>query len=216
MSVMNSLNAEKQQQILQMLSSLGMSREAVVDQLIQRVLEIKTFSRPSQEARILGEWGEVRALPALREALSRTDRIITHYIKKPSRDYNYEWDEDEWEDINPAYEIIEEAITRLEKISRSHDNAQMNGGIDIKDIGVLKTSAGERIRFNDDAIKEILYNGFNGFTPVFIRMTPIASPLMIFGLNPDGQPFDKLGVRPAAGEGAANVPAGKELEMVEI
>ena len=61
-------------------------------------------------------------------------------------------------------------------------DAAMNGGIDIQNIDVSKTGTA-RIRFNDDALKQVLSRGFNGFTPVFIKMTPVESPLMALGVK---------------------------------
>ncbi|MFH0754132.1 MAG: hypothetical protein V2A70_06165 [Candidatus Omnitrophota bacterium] len=61
------------------------------------------------------------------------------------------------------------------------DNAQY-GGIDIKNIDVNKTGT-SKIQFNEEAVREVLKNGFNGFTPVIINITPIASPLVAMGIT---------------------------------
>ena len=98
--------------------------------------------------------------------------------------------------LEPAHALNSDALAR-------------NGGIDIQDIGVEKKSAGARIQFNDAAMKAILEGGFDGFTPVFIQMTPIESPLMIFGMNTADVP-------PGPSASADERPAGKEHERVEI
>mgnify|MGYP001767428314 CR=1 FL=1 len=54
------------------------------------------------------------------------------------------------------------------------------GGIDIQNIDVNKTG-NAKIKFNDDVLRPVLTGGFDGFTPVFLRMTPVDNPLMIFG-----------------------------------
>jgi VIT1/CCC1 family predicted Fe2+/Mn2+ transporter len=69
---------------------------------------------------------------------------------------------------------------------RWETDAAMNGGININNIGVEKKSIGGKIQFNDAAMKAIFDSGFNGFTPVFIRMTPVESPLMILGVADQG------------------------------
>ena len=65
-------------------------------------------------------------------------------------------------------------------MKNSSDSAE-NGGIDIQNIDVNK-SGNAKIKFNDDALKQILSGGFDGFTPVFIKMTPVENPLMILGV----------------------------------
>jgi hypothetical protein len=63
------------------------------------------------------------------------------------------------------------------------DKAMKNlGGIDIQNIDVNKTG-NAKIQFNDDALKQVLSGGFDGFTPVFIKMTPVENPLMILGVG---------------------------------
>jgi hypothetical protein len=53
------------------------------------------------------------------------------------------------------------------------------GGIDIKKINIDKTGS-TRIKLNDDAIRNVLQNGFNGFRPMILNVTPIQSPLIMF------------------------------------
>jgi hypothetical protein len=67
-------------------------------------------------------------------------------------------------------------------------DAAMNGGIDIKNIDVTGKNRSVPTRFNDAALRDMLDNGFNGFTPVVISVTPIVSPLPLLGLNEVTQP----------------------------
>ncbi|MBF0330727.1 MAG: YvcK family protein [Candidatus Omnitrophica bacterium] len=62
-------------------------------------------------------------------------------------------------------------------------DANIDGGIDIKNIDVKKTG-NVRIQFNDQAVRDVLANGFNGFTPVILNITPMKDPLMALGIVP--------------------------------
>jgi hypothetical protein len=55
------------------------------------------------------------------------------------------------------------------------------GGIDIQNIDVSHKNGSSKIKFNDQALRDVLEHGFNGFTPVIIKITPIQSPLMLLG-----------------------------------
>ncbi|MBF0330722.1 MAG: ankyrin repeat domain-containing protein [Candidatus Omnitrophica bacterium] len=66
--------------------------------------------------------------------------------------------------------------------NKASDKAQ-TGGIDIKNIDVKKTG-NARIQFDDQAVREVLVNGFNGFTPVILNITPMKDPLMALGIMP--------------------------------
>ncbi len=59
----------------------------------------------------------------------------------------------------------------------------MNGGIDIQNIDLTHKNGSASIQFNDDAIRAVLKDSFNGFTPVIINITPVESPLMFLGEN---------------------------------
>ncbi|MBF0595426.1 MAG: hypothetical protein HQL22_10745 [Candidatus Omnitrophica bacterium] len=62
------------------------------------------------------------------------------------------------------------------------------GGVDIQNIDVVHKNGSAKIKFNDQVVRDVLKNGFNGFTPVVINMTPIESPLMIMGASqPEAQ-----------------------------
>jgi hypothetical protein len=65
------------------------------------------------------------------------------------------------------------------------DNASVpvQGGIDIQNIDVQRKAEGAGIKFNDDAVRAVIQNGFNGFTPVIINMTPIENPLAVMGIK---------------------------------
>lgn len=87
-----------------------------------------------------------------------------------------------------ATRIIKEA--HWEKVSRDAamlpitQQEQNNlGGIDIQNIDVAHKNGSARIQFNDQAVRNALKNGFNGFTPVIINITPVQSPLMILGVS---------------------------------
>ncbi|MBF0330731.1 MAG: hypothetical protein HQL17_02250 [Candidatus Omnitrophica bacterium] len=56
-----------------------------------------------------------------------------------------------------------------------------NGGIDIRNIDVNKAGSA-RIQFNDQAVRDVLVHGFNGFTPVIIKITPAIDPLAALGI----------------------------------
>ncbi len=58
-----------------------------------------------------------------------------------------------------------------------------NGGIDIRAIDVNKAGAA-KIKFDNAALQEAFSGGFDGFTPVFIKMTPVNDPLMVLGVVP--------------------------------
>ncbi|MBF0620012.1 MAG: hypothetical protein HQL19_07585, partial [Candidatus Omnitrophica bacterium] len=83
--------------------------------------------------------------------------------------------------------VSEEYVVEIEppegywQLKNATDSSQLlNGGIDINNIGVEKKSDGGKIQFNDAAMKAIFNGKFEGFTPVFIRMTPVESPLAVF------------------------------------
>ena len=67
---------------------------------------------------------------------------------------------------------------------RAIDSAQ-NGGIDIQNIDVVHKNGSAKIQFNDQAVRDVLKGGFNGFTPIIINITPIQSPLMVLGEQND-------------------------------
>ncbi|MFH0754130.1 MAG: histidine phosphatase family protein [Candidatus Omnitrophota bacterium] len=77
-----------------------------------------------------------------------------------------------------------DAYTDIEKILDGTyiiDRAQ-NGGIDIQNINVSKTGT-VKIEFNDDAVRDVIKNGFNGFTPVIINIAPIKALSTVLGLE---------------------------------
>ncbi|MBF0595650.1 MAG: radical SAM protein [Candidatus Omnitrophica bacterium] len=86
-----------------------------------------------------------------------------------------------------------EAIKRVYRAGRKIvDHGQLSlsgdpmvretGGIDIQNIDVAHKNGSAKIRFNEDALRAVLQDGFNGFTPVIINITPVESPLMILGV----------------------------------
>lgn len=81
-----------------------------------------------------------------------------------------------------AVELVQEIVKDAMSISQnpSEDAAQNAsradvGGIDIQNIDVMRKDGGARIRFNDNAVRGILGKGFQGFTPVILKVTPIVS-----------------------------------------
>ncbi len=81
----------------------------------------------------------------------------------------------------PIYNVLPSIqVSRGEKLQ---DFGQVvDGGIDIQNIDVNKTG-NAKIKFDDDALKQVLSGGFDGFMPVFIKMTPLDSPLRALGVN---------------------------------
>ena len=66
--------------------------------------------------------------------------------------------------------------------------SNVDGGINIRNIDMARKHGSAKIQFNDQAVRDVLKNGFNGFTPVIINMTPLGSPLMIMGASqPEAQ-----------------------------
>lgn len=61
-----------------------------------------------------------------------------------------------------------------------------NGGIEIQDINVTSKSSSTRIKFNDQAVRDVLKDGFNGFKPVIVNIKPVQSFSMILGENEAG------------------------------
>ena len=59
------------------------------------------------------------------------------------------------------------------------DAAAVNGGIDIQSIAVTRQAGEKASRFNDEAIRGIITDTFNGITPVFIRISPLDNVLTI-------------------------------------
>ena len=55
----------------------------------------------------------------------------------------------------------------------------LNGGIDIKNIGVTRKDDVARITFDEAAVRQVLEGGFNGFTPVIIGIEPLPSPVVV-------------------------------------
>jgi ADP-ribose pyrophosphatase YjhB (NUDIX family) len=85
--------------------------------------------------------------------------------------------------INDAYLVPFKKDGAKDGAKDGQDDNAMNGGIDIQNVDILHRDGSTRIKFNDQAVRAILENGFNGFTPVIINITPVQSPLMILGVN---------------------------------
>ena len=76
------------------------------------------------------------------------------------------------------------AVEEQANTSQDTRDASMNGGIDIQNIDVNKTGKA-RIQFDDAVLRQAFSAGFDGFTPVFINMTPVANPMIILGAAND-------------------------------
>ena len=88
--------------------------------------------------------------------------------------------------LDMGLSVVDASRDDLQQISSAlseQADPAMNGGIDIKNIDVNKTGHG-RIKFNDATLQQIFNGGFDGFTPVFIKMTPVNDPLMLLGVAP--------------------------------
>ncbi|NTV29379.1 MAG: hypothetical protein HGA80_04780 [Candidatus Omnitrophica bacterium] len=93
----------------------------------------------------------------------------------------------------------EAAIKDLESLGFiSYDSASIHkdlinknlGGVDVKDIPISHKDGSARVRFNEEALRNVIEQGFNGFTPVIINITPFQSPLLLLGVN-EPQPKDE-------------------------
>ncbi|MBF0122176.1 MAG: 4-alpha-glucanotransferase [Candidatus Omnitrophica bacterium] len=79
--------------------------------------------------------------------------------------------------------------SKREYLSSGQEKAQAidtsTGGIDIQNINVTqsRSSDGEKIKFDSSALRELIQDGFNGFTPVIINITPIQNPSIFLGVK---------------------------------
>lgn len=101
----------------------------------------------------------------------------------------------------PAYESAFDRLAKAlnEEEANNKDGKNLSdqaqqGGIDIQNIDVVHKGSA-KIKFNDQAIRDVLKNGFNGFTPVIINITPVASPLPLLGLNASDVPTGTAAAR---------------------
>ena len=67
------------------------------------------------------------------------------------------------------------------------DNAQLNGGIDLNQINVLRNGKTVNVQFDPAQLNALEQGGFEGFTPVIINITHISSPFQLLGINPPKQ-----------------------------
>ncbi len=67
-------------------------------------------------------------------------------------------------------------ISQLERV----DQAQ-TGGVDIKDIYIIRKVDGVKLRFNDQVVRDVLKDNFSGFTPVIMNITPVLKPSTLLG-----------------------------------
>jgi hypothetical protein len=76
----------------------------------------------------------------------------------------------------------------LETASNREDKAMLqarheNGGIDLNQIDVSRTGRTIDVKFDPAELNTLLQGGFQGFTPVIIKITPIQNPLSLLGIN---------------------------------
>lgn len=76
---------------------------------------------------------------------------------------------------------------------RKPDPAQLNGGIDLNQINVLRNGKKVLVHFDPAQINQLQQDGFEGFTPVITGFQYIKSP------------FPLLGVKTVLPEGSAKV-----------
>lgn len=84
-------------------------------------------------------------------------------------------------------EAISAAVLRLDKaqndvVKQSAPDGQDLGGIDIQNIDITQKRGGAKIQFSDQALRDVLKNGFNGFKPVITDVMLVTSPLVAMGL----------------------------------
>jgi len=63
-------------------------------------------------------------------------------------------------------------------------NSQDLGGIDLNQINVNREGKAVVVQFDPAQLNELMRDGFEGFMPVIINITPIQSPLPLLGVNP--------------------------------
>ncbi len=93
------------------------------------------------------------------------------------------------------------------------------GGIDIQNIDVMHKNGGTKIQFNDQAVRDVLKNGFSGFTPVIINITPVTSVLPLLGLvetDPSVPAVSSANSFIDSGLSRTIELQSRELELVEV
>ncbi|MBZ0165391.1 MAG: hypothetical protein K8I00_01200, partial [Candidatus Omnitrophica bacterium] len=99
---------------------------------------------------------------------TRTRAIIQEFETKHNIDPRFDFGETDGA-------ILVEATTKPESEV---------GGIDMNEINLLTQSSGTEIRFDNDALRGLLDQPIQGFTPVIINVTPLPSILPLLGLQP--------------------------------
>jgi ankyrin repeat protein len=74
----------------------------------------------------------------------------------------------------------DQAMQGLETAKNSKDL----GGIDLNQININRTGKTIKVDFDPAQLNELMQGGFEGFSPVIINITPIASPFPLLGIAP--------------------------------
>ena len=138
-----------------------------------RLLENTTYVRsPQGDARTLAD-GTVNVLGKITDAVNKPFKDLQCWTaRKP---------DGMWDMLSLA-EL--EAMPDMAKKADSHDPAQVRdlGGVDIRNVAVSRKTGGQRIRFNEQVLQNILKDDFNGFTPVIMGITPVQNSSVFPGL----------------------------------
>lgn len=114
----------------------------------------------------------------------------------------------------PVYKTVvdqEERIAVLRGDRLEPVESAMQGGIDIKDIGLTYHSGSQGIAFDEDALREVVSADFMGFAPVILNITPVPSPLPLLGVAlPDERDAQISSFFLEDG------PVGREEELAEV
>ena len=88
--------------------------------------------------------------------------------------------------------VYDELIDIKNKLERKYGKVQEvefvveNGGVNIQNIRVTQKKSGAKILLNDESLRAVLQNGFSGFTPVIMTITPVTSIFSLLGLVEHG------------------------------
>ncbi|MBF0569222.1 MAG: hypothetical protein HQL18_00390 [Candidatus Omnitrophica bacterium] len=177
------------------IKKLEEAKRAEEGRKVKRLLEWNSYGRDQAVRRLndayyanFGDNFYYGESPSLSEYLAQEDKAKQFWLD--GFDFVVSLEVTDWElvDMYPERKYPKAYAVHLEQgasLTSSQDAAQryVNGGIDIQNIDVAHKNGSAKIQFNDQAIRDVLKNGFNGFTPVIINITPVQSPLMILGVN---------------------------------
>jgi hypothetical protein len=87
----------------------------------------------------------------------------------------------EWQQVGHVLEVGDQAMNGVDAAGAGagkEGEVKMDGGIDIRSIGVMRQSGGMKVKFHDEAVDNVLKSGFNGFSPDILNITLIENPLI--------------------------------------